>query len=307
MFLCEKCDFQCDKSSDYERHINTAKHKNRTILNDFTPKNAETIVSDHVCKYCHKMYKVRNSLWYHEQKCPKKQESVKNIAEKNEVDNEIVKEAKNGDEKIENIINLFKNQLQENKELREMLMEQNKKLLELAESSRNNITNNITNNKFNLQIFLNEKCKDAPNFVDYIKSFDLKLSDFENFGTLGYIESISNIIVRELKETDIYKRPIHCSDLKREVVHIKDENTWKKDDDKKELRKAILIIAHKNFKQIPDWVKANPESKDIHTKKHDQYVKMLGNSMGEHTDEDNEKNYQKIIRNVMKEVLIKKI
>jgi len=185
-----------------------------------------------------------------------------------------------------------------------------KQIVELAKESKsitnNNNTTNTTNNKFNLQIFLNEKCKDALNLTDFISNLNVGFSDFENFGKIGYSNSISHIFIRGLKELDIYKRPIHCSDLKREVIHIKDDNTWKKDDEKEQMIKAIKMIEHKNIKQIPDWIKAHPAHADIRSKKFDEYSKMLDQSMGEYEDEDNQKNYQKIIRNVAKEILVEK-
>ena len=155
-----------------------------------------------------------------------------------------------------------------------------KQIVELAKESKsiinsNNTTNNTTNNKFNLQIFLNEKCKDAFNITDFINGINVGFKDFENFGKIGYIGSISNIFIRELKELDVYKRPIHCSDLKREVIHVKDNNTWIKDEEKKQMKRAIKLIEHKNIKLIPDWVKANPEAENYTSKKHDEYNKNV--------------------------------
>ena len=186
-----------------------------------------------------------------------------------------------------------------------------KQIVELAKESKsiinsNNTTNNTTNNKFNLQIFLNEKCKDAFNITDFISNINVGFKDFENFGRIGYVGSINNILIRELKEIDVYKRPIHCSDLKREVIHVKDNDTWVKDEDKKHMKRAIKLIEHKNIKLVPGWLKANPKADDITTKKHEEYMKILNNSMGELKDEDNERNYEKIIRNVAKEILIDK-
>jgi hypothetical protein len=153
---------------------------------------------------------------------------------------------------------------------------------------------------------LNEKCKDAFNITDFISGINVGFKDFENFGRLGYVGSINNILIRELKGIDVHKRPIHCSDLKREVIHIKDNDTWVKDEDKKHMKRAIKLIEHKNIKLVPDWLKANPKADDISTKKHEEYMKILDNSMGEIKDEDNERNYEKIIKNVAKEILIDK-
>ena len=317
-FSCIFCDYNTSNKKDYSKHLLTSKHKFRTELNKKSPK----IDNCFVCKLCNKSYKVRNSLWYHEKKCIF-QNNIEEIFEESSEENseessEEILEENLGENLGENNLQITKNKtnnnpnniivelLKQNQEFKEMIFEQNKKIIEFA--SKNNVTNNnITNNNFNLQIFLNEKCKDAPNLIDFINSIQLKLSDFENFGTFGYADNISRILLREIKDVDIYKRPIHCSDLKREVIHVKDENAWKKDEDKKHMKKAIKEIAYKNFKTIiPECIKANPESKDITTKKHDQYIKMMNNSMGEITEEGDEKNYNKIIRTVAKEILVDK-
>ena len=280
-FKCIICHYNTCRKSQYERHLLTAKHKILTNPN-------EKVQDDNFFCNCGKKYKHMSSLCNHKKNCKK------GINKDNE-------------NSINQIVELFHQNIKENKELKDMLVQQNKNILEFA--SNNNITNNniTNNNNFNLQIFLNEKCKDAPNLIDFINSIQLKLSDFENFGTFGYADNISRILLREIKDVDIYKRPIHCSDLKREVIHVKDENAWKKDEDKMHMKKAIKEIAYKNFKTIiPEWIKENPESKDITSKKHDQYIKMMSNSMGEVTEEGDEKNYNKIIRTVAKEILVDK-
>ena len=293
LFLCEKCCFETGNKKDYIRHVSTSKH---SIMVCVETKKPQKTPYDNKCNKCYKIYFSRSGLWKHYKNCTgndKNNENNENNEDKNQ---------------INTIIDLFQEQLKENKELKDLLFEQNKKIVELA-SNNNNITNNITNNntKFNMNFFLNEKCKDALNLVDFINSIQLKLSDFENFGTFGYADNISRILLREIKDVDIYKRPIHCSDLKREIIHVKDDNAWKKDDDKKHMKKAIKEIAYKNFKTIiPEWIKENPESKDITSKKHDQYIKMMSNSMGEVTEEGDEKNYNKIIRTVAKEILVEK-
>jgi hypothetical protein len=153
---------------------------------------------------------------------------------------------------------------------------------------------------------LNETCKDAFNITDFVSGIKLGFKDFESFGSLGYVDSVSNIFIRELQDLDVTKRPIHCSDLKREVIHVKDNDTWVKDEEKKHMKRAIKVIEHKNIKLVPDWLKANPKADDSSTKKHEEYMKILNNSMGEMKDEDNERNYEKIIKNVSKKILIDK-
>jgi hypothetical protein len=287
--------------------LTTIKHQNGILLNKKAIKPVKNAADKFCCKYCSKEYKARNSLWYHEKKCIFSEENIKNNEENITLITEEIEENSEEDNPINSTMIL--ELLKQNNEFKELLIEQNKKILELVGSSsvtNNNITNNTTNNKFNLNIFLNEKCKDAFNITDFINSIDVGFKDFENFGRLGYIGSINNILIRELKGLDLYKRPIHCSDLKREVIHVKYNDAWVKDEDKKHMKRAIKLIEHKNIKLVPSWLKANPKADDISTKKHEEYMKILDNSMGEMKDEDNERNYEKIIRNVAKEILIDK-
>ena len=193
-----------------------------------------------------------------------------------------------------------------NNELRNMM----KKVLE---NGTNNITTNNTttntnshNKAFNLNFFLNETCKDAMNITDFVDSIKLQLSDLEGVGELGYIEGISNIIVKNLKALDIEKRPVHCTDKKREVLYIKDENKWEKEDDeKKKLRKAIKRVASKNQRLIPKFKEVHPDCIKAASKFSDQYNKMIIESMGGSGDNDLEKE-DKIIRNILKATTITK-
>jgi hypothetical protein len=187
-------------------------------------------------------------------------------------------------------------------------IELHKQMIELAKESKvTTINNNCNNkNKFNMNIFLNEKCKDALNIMDFIDSLQLQLKDLEETGRLGYIQGISRIFINGLKELDVSKRPIHCSDIKREVLYVKDQDAWEKDQEKERVRKAIRKVANKNVMQITDWIKENPDAQDFDSKKNEEYNKIIGESMGGKTDEDNRKIYQKIIRNVAKHVMIEK-
>jgi hypothetical protein len=315
-YSCEYCDYITHNKKDFKKHETTLKHsKKLQILQNTTNTNIKNskIPNFDNKKYkclCGKEYKHHSSLWNHNKKCNFSEENT-NLNEDNIslVTEEIEEKYEEGSPMNTTMILEL---LKQNNEFKELIIEQNKKILELVNSSNvtnnNNITNNnnTTNNKFNLNIFLNEKCKDAFNITDFINSIDVGFKDFENFGRLGYVSSINNILIRELKGLDLYKRPIHCSDLKREVIHIKDNDTWVKDEDKKHMKRAIKLIEHKNIKLVPGWLKANPKADDISTKKHEEYMKILDNSMGEMKDEDNERNYEKIIRNVAKEILIDK-
>jgi hypothetical protein len=306
-FCCDFCNFKTNNKKDYKRHNMTPKHLknmsgNENCLNGniLCSENGSLsfFTQEHKCIGCGKIYKERSGLWKHQKKCKITEENTK-TTEENITIEVSEKKPENPQPMNESLLIEF---IKQNQEFQKQLLEVMKENI----GTHNNTTNNTTNNKFNLNIFLNEKCKDAFNISDFINGIDVGFKDFENFGTLGYVSSINNILIRELKGLDVYKRPIHCSDLKREVIHIKDNDTWVKDEDKKHMKRAIKLIEHKNIKLIPDWVKANPAAEDYTSKKHDQYNKMLYNVMGEMKDEDNERNYEKIIKNVAKEILIDK-
>jgi len=285
-FICKFCDYNTCRLSQYHRHILTLKHKKNA---NGCIKSSENI-NQFLCE-CGNIYKFRQGLQKHKLVCKKK------------IDNN-------------SIFNLFKIQIEENKELKQFLfdqqkqlLEQNSKLIELSQNNSKTIINNTTNNnhKFNLNIFLNEKCKDALNINDFIHSIQLKLTDLELVAKLGYTEGISKIFVKELKDLDVYKRPIHCSDIKREILYIKDEDHWaKEDEEKRKLKQAIHKITHKNIQNISNWVEQNPDCKDNASRKNDEYMKLISNCMSGESAEEQSNNVNKIISNVAKEVIIEK-
>lgn len=282
IFYCEKCNTTCSKKSDWDRHLSTRKHKNGE-------KSTFVNASKYVC-HCKKVYNDRSGLWRHKLKCSA------------ELDGEITPDDKNIDKEM------FFSLLHQNNEFKNVILEQSKQIMELAKNN-NSITNNINttnNNKFNMNFFLNEQCKDALDIMDFVNSLKVQLTDLENTGKVGYVKGISDIFLRGLKELDIYKRPIHCSDLKREVLYVKDKDVWEKDENKQKVKKVIQNIAQKNLKQINDWVFENPEAKDIQTKKHDQYMKILIKCTGGTDNAEDDVFCNKIITNVAKEVLIDK-
>lgn len=190
---------------------------------------------------------------------------------------------------------------------KEMLKNQNEQMMELFKNGVGNTNcNNTTNkNRFNINLFLNEKCKDAMNITDFVDTMQLKLSDLERVGEQGYVKGISHIVINKLKDLDVCKRPIHCSDFKRETMYIKDENAWEKDGTKGKLSKMIKHVAHKNQKQIGSWQEENPEYKDSESIKCDEYLKIVGESMNGLTNDDESDGYtNKIIKNIAKEVII---
>jgi len=194
---------------------------------------------------------------------------------------------------------------QQNKQL----MEQNSKLLQLSNGNNigtfNNTIHSNSHNKFNINVFLNETCKDAINLTDFVNQITLSLEDLEETCKVGYAEGISNVFIRNLKDIDYKERPIHCNDFKREVLYIKEDNQWVKDN-KEKLTNAIKVVANKNIKQIPIWQKANPEYNNPKSKQNDKYMKMLCEVMSGSSIEEQQKNYNKIIKNISKEVIINK-
>jgi len=290
-YYCQKCDFKCCKQSNYDIHLLTAKHKNRTLLNN----NELQIMPQFECNICNKTYSARNSLWYHKQKCKNAAPSYENIKE-NEETNVLL----NKDQLIQYLI-------KENSEFKELIVEQNKMVMKMCEKSVSTINNINSHNKtFNLNVFLNEHCKDAMNITDFVDSLKLQLSDLESVGKLGFVEGISNIIVKNLKALDIHKRPVHCSDSKREVMYIKDADKWEKENEEKnKLRKAIKKIANKNSRLIPAFKEKHPDCGKSESKFSDQYNKLIVEAMGGSGNEDFD-NENKIIKKIAKEVIIDK-
>ena len=277
-YNCEICQYITANKKDYVKHTRTSKHLkqvNLNTLNNVIPENPQVMFK---CKKCNKEYKARNSLWYHEKKCnaevlhEENNESVTDddIENKEETDMTTINEI----DMQSTIVELLKQNQEFQKQIIELMKEN---IGNTTNITNNNITQN--NNKFNLNVFLNETCKDALNLSEFLESLILTLTDFENFGPLGYCGGISNILVNGLNKLDISKRPIHCSDLKREVIHVKNNDTWHKDDDKQQMIKAIKAIEHKNVKQMTLWAKANPEYKDPNHKKSDLYTKLIDQSL----------------------------
>ena len=296
-FVCEFCDFKCCKYSNYLSHINTAKHKkaendNKMVNNDkiLNPKNAE-----YICK-CGNKYKYMSGLSRHKKTC----DFINNHNNSNDTaEDKYLYQGMNINDKDSLIIHLLK----QNGEL-------HNKIIEMAsQTSVTNNTNshNTTNNAFNLNFFLNETCKDAMNISEFVSSIKVSLSDLENTGRQGYIEGISNIILKNLNKVEQNLRPIHCSDVKREVFYIKDNNEWQKENEEKPiLTKAIKVIANENIKQIKHWRDKYPDCTDSDSKKNNLYLKIVSNSMNGSTQEEGNKNIDKIISNVAKEVVIDK-
>ena len=301
-FYCKDCDFTCSRKFIFDRHLLTLKHKKCTFWDNFGT-SCDTFVTTHetdnklACKYCSKVYKSRNGLWYHQKKCEKPAPKVHLFAP-------FAPFSENDTSTVTNIIlNMFKQNQAFQKDILEVIKDS-----ALSNNSNNvimtNTTNNTSNTKFNLNFFLNETCKDAMNLSEFVDTLQITLADLENVGKLGYEEGISRIFTNGLKALDISKRPIHCSDVKREVVYVKNNNIWVKEID--QLRKAIKLITNKNIKLIPKWKEANPGHHLYHNKRNDDYLKIMYESMGPTDEMEEKKSFGKIITNLAKETVIVK-
>jgi hypothetical protein len=289
-FFCKKCDFSTVRKSSYEEHLLTLKHQKSMFVNP-NPANPAKTCSDHICQFCQKSYKDNSGLWRHKKKCEflkEKKEIINNT--QNDFTPELIKlitdlvKSQNGMQ--ESIIELCKNGTNN--------------------TNSNNTTNNSHNKSFNLQLFLNETCKNAMNITDFVDSLQLQLSDLEKVGDVGYIEGISNIIIKNLNALDITDRPIHCTDKKRETMYIKNEDKWEKEDENKsKLHKMVRRISNKNIDLISEFKELHPDWKKSNSRVSDQFNKIVIESMGGAGDNDFEKE-EKIIKRVAKEVLINK-
>ena len=255
-----------------------------------------------ICENCNKSYNDRSGLWRHKKTCKpyEKSDTPDNI--QNNKCYDIQMENLNDKDLIMMLIKQNSDLIKENSEFKNMMI----KVFENGTNNNQSNNTNSLNKTFNLQFFLNETCKDAMNIMDFVESIQLQLSDLEKVGELGYVEGISNIIVKNLKALDVTQRPVHCTDKKRETLYIKDENKWEKEDDeKKKIRKAIKKIACKNQRLIPKFKEAHPDCIKAASKFSDQYNKMIIESMGGSGDNDLEKE-DKIIKNISKQIIIEK-
>jgi hypothetical protein len=297
-YFCEKCNFKTDNKTDYKRHTSTPKHLNNCNLiinnNEKTEKNA-----NYVC-FCGNEYKYQSGLCAHKKKC---------LQNKKEEKEDIICESSGNLITSELILNI----IQQNQEFKEIIIEQNKQnqylqkqMLEVCKNGTNNTNINSHNKTFNLQLFLNETCKDAMNIMDFVDSIKIQLADIESIGELGFVNGMSKLIIKNLNALAENMRPVHCSDPKRESLYVKDSNVWEKEDsENKKIKKAIKYISHKNICAIPEWKAKYPDCIYSDSKKSDQYNHIVIEAMGGPGDNDAEK-ADKIVKKIAKEVTIDK-
>jgi hypothetical protein len=283
-YCCEVCDYNTDRKSNLLNHFGSSKHQKEMIGTNFKQK----LSKKYTCNICNNEYKTSSGLWKHRNKCKQNNDTDEEELEK-------MVSAHNEPSDKELMMMLIK----DNSEMKKMMME-------IIKNGTHN-TNNSHNKTFNLQFFLNEQCKDAINITDFVNSIQFQLEDLEETGRLGYVDGISRVVIKNLDDMNEHKRPIHCSDSKREILYIKDNDQWIKDNESKDtMIRMIKQVANKNMRKIPEWIKAHPDCLDSESKQNDKYLKIVSNSMSGSTEEEQKSNINKIISKVAKEVVINK-
>jgi hypothetical protein len=301
-YRCMYCDYFTSRKSSYDKHLFTLKHlkvaKETTKLQNETEKlHLVAKGCDNMkfmCEFCDKQFAHRSGLWKHKKTCNEQTycQPITAVQPGTQITTELVMEL-----------------IKDNKEMKQIILEQHNTINNLVKNGITNNSNNTytnSNNKaFNLNFFLNETCKDAMNINEFVESIKIQLSDLEKFGEVGYVENLSNIITTNLKALDVTERPVHCTDKKREVIYIKDDNKWEKEDDNNtRLRKAIKKIAAKNYKLLPEYREKYPGCQYADSKYSDKYNKMVVEAMCGNGNEAEKED--KIIKNISKNVVIDK-
>jgi hypothetical protein len=290
-YICEVCDYKCQYIRDWNNHISRKKHTANILGN--TKKKKILKNTNNIC-VCGKEFKTVSGLWKHKKKCNNNTLEVKGC----EINNNLQTN------KIVNKDELILELLHQNKELMELLKNGTNQIIN--NNTMNNCNNNNNNKTFNLQVFLNETCKNAMNLSEFIENMSIELTDLENMGKLGYVEGVSNIIIKNLKALEITQRPIHCSDEKRETIMIKENNVWfKEGDDRENLRKIISTVISKNLILLAEYEEKYPDCYTYNSHKSDEYNKIIMETIGLHSSEI-EKKKDKVFRRIAREVVIDK-
>ena len=276
-FSCEHCDYKCFKQSDYKKHLLTLKHKIRTNTNENSPKVAKA----YFCE-CGKSYKHASSLWNHKIKCDNTQENTDNsltVTDKPDYKDLLMQAMKQMQEQHEEI-----------KKKDELMAQMIDKI--------GNTTNNTMNNQFNINMFLNETCKNAMNLTDFIDRIEISHDDLENNAQLGFVNGMTKILIDNLRQLTLHERPIHCTDVKRETLYVKDEDVWDKAHSNEKLENAIQEVSRKSLKSLIDWKKTNPDYDDLDSEFSKKSIHIQKNSSGLCQKESF---YPKIIHHLAKE------
>jgi len=294
-YVCHKCNFKCTKKSNWRQHLTTRKHNLDNSDNKMDKKKADIVEkekSGFVCQ-CGKEFKYQSGLCKHKKKCTF-------IIESDSIEIEIKEQTvaeKNDSSILQELIS-------QNKELRNMIIDQHKQHEETIKEIIPKIGNTINNNQqYTIQMFLNDKCKNALNISDFINSLQITLEDLNMTTNRGLIEGVTSTMMRGLEKLQVHERPIHCSDLKREIMYIKDADQWNRDENNDKLKNTIERVADKQLQSFQTWEENNPDyMNNIHGQ--EKYIQFMGNATIDLKDD--QKKMNKIIKNVSKEVYITK-
>jgi len=302
VFSCKSCDYITCKKSDFNKHISTRKHGDMVTLETMETKKSQKVAQHNMCKKCNKVYNTRSGLWKHIKIC----DYITSVTElsSDHCKNEEPTIKKDNLYSIPNKDELLLKLIKDNDEMMKIIKGQQEQINSII-PKLGNITNNNTtmNNNFNLNVFLNEQCKDALNISDFIDSLKITLEDLLFSKTNGISRGITDVLIKGLKELDIHKRPIHCTDIKRDIMYIKDEDKWQKDENHDMMKNTIVKIADMERTALQQWAIDNPDWTETE-RKQIEYLTMM-RSICEPIENYN--NYErKIIKNLGKEILIDK-
>ena len=256
LFECKLCDYICYNTRDYNRHLLTRKHDMANNTNIKSPKSPN--IQIYLCDICDKKYKHRSSLCKHKKRC--------------KPDIVIIPSLSSSSGETQDLCEMVRELVKGNHELQ-------KQVIELCKSGTNNTNTNSNNKSFNLNLFLNEQCKNAINFKEFVENIEVSKEDLTNTGQLGFVTGISKILIDHLKELGIHERPIHCTDLKRYTIYIKDNNEWIKEEDDAKIRSAIQEVSRKSMGTLIEWKKTNPEYANVNSDFSNECITMQRNSV----------------------------
>ena len=284
-FLCELCDYKCSYKSDYTRHLTTRKHK---ILTNTDKKNECAFTCS-----CGKIYKHRQSYHSHKKKCTY-------------IENDVCHDnlsLTNLDHCSNDLCAILLEQQKEHKKEIDKLTHQ---ISKISTVTNNNNTTNNNNNKFNLNFFLNTQCKDAMSIQSFMENLQLGCKELEHMGDVGYLNGMIDIFNNTIGNMDVYKRPLHCTDLKREVLYFKQGNDWEKDsEDKKHLKKLIKNVESKNYDNLQEWQKDHPGSLQCDSRDSEHYMKIATEALGGADSNKDSIYLTKIMKHIVREVHVK--
>jgi hypothetical protein len=291
-YYCKHCKFLSKNKTDFSRHEKTAKHIAHLHVNSPETTTVSNPVVSYCCPQCNKEYKNRSGLWKHSQQC--------DVGVKPDSPSEVESTLSPAPAMVSN--EMIMCLIQQNKELQTTL-------IELAKEARtvNHTSNTTNNNQFNLNVFLNEECKNALNLQEFVDSIKVTLEDFMETGRLGYMQGITRILVDAVHKLDVKRRPFHCTDIKRETLYIKDKDTWEKANaEKTKLRNAITQVARKNLSMLSVWQEQNPDFVKINSPECEEFIRLSLGVVGSQYLEEQYKTEDRIVKNILREIVIDK-